>query len=177
MRAVDHLLRATADAESRHFWFRGFRAFVTPLLREAVRGRTAPRILDCGCGTGNNLELLARFGRPYGFDLSETGLQFAREAGRTTVARATVAAAPFPTGAFDLVTSFDVLYSLEEPDEAAAASELFRLLKPGGYALVNVAAMPMLKGRPFDPRSRTPSLHAAVAPATCSSGPASASSD
>ncbi len=34
-RAVEHLLRATARAEARHFWFRGFRAFVTPLLRHA----------------------------------------------------------------------------------------------------------------------------------------------
>jgi len=146
MRAVDHLLRATADAESRHFWFHGFRGFVAPLLREAIRGRTAPMILDCGCGTGANLEMLGRFGRAYGFDLSETGLQFAREAGRTTVARGTVTAAPFPTGTFDLVTSFDVLYALDEPDEHAAAGELFRLLKPGGYAVVNVAAMPILRG-------------------------------
>ena len=95
MRAVDDLLRATADAESRHFWFHGFRAFVTPLVRAALAGRTAPRILDCGCGTGANLDLLGRFGRASGFDLSETGLRIAREAGRTAVARGTVAAAPF----------------------------------------------------------------------------------
>jgi len=146
MRPVDDLLRATADAESRHFWFHGFRAFVAPLVRAAVAGRTAPRILDCGCGTGANLELLGKFGRTSGFDLSETGLRIARQAGRTSVARATVAAAPFRSSTFDLVTSFDVLYALEEQDERAAAAELFRLLKPGGMALVNVAAMPMLRG-------------------------------
>jgi len=28
---VDDLLRATARAEERHFWFRGFRWFVRPL--------------------------------------------------------------------------------------------------------------------------------------------------
>ena len=146
MRAVEHLLRATAGAEARHFWFRGFRWFVTPLIRSAVRGRTAPLMLDCGCGTGANLELLGRFGRAYGFDLSEVGSRLAREAGRTSIARATVTAAPFPSGIFDLVTSFDVLYSLEEPDERAAVGELFRVLKPGGFAIVNVAAMPMLTG-------------------------------
>lgn len=146
MRAVEHLLRATASAEARHFWFRGFRRFVTPFIRSAVRGRTAPLMLDCGCGTGANLELLGRFGRAYGFDLSEVGPRLAREAGRTSIARATVTAAPFPSGIFDLVTSFDVLYSLEEPDERAAVGELFRVLKPGGFAIVNVAAMPMLTG-------------------------------
>jgi len=143
---VEHLLRATASAEARHFWFRGFRRFVTPLIRTALRGRTAPLMLDCGCGTGANLALLGQFGRAYGFDLSEIGPRLAREAGRTSIARASVTAAPFPTGVFDVVTSFDVLYTLEEPDEQAAAGELFRVLKPGGFAIVNVAAMPMLVG-------------------------------
>jgi SAM-dependent methyltransferase len=143
---VEQLLRATARAEARHFWFRGFRAFVTPPVRLALRGRAAPRILDCGCGTGANLDLLGRFGRAYGFDLSETGLRLARQEGRASTVRATVTAAPFPGAAFDLVTSFDVLYALDEPDERAAVRELFRVLKPGGYALVNVAAMPMLTG-------------------------------
>ena len=146
MRAVEHLLRATARAEARHFWFRGFRRFVTPLVRTALRETPTPRILDCGCGTGANLELLGQFGSAFGFDLSEVGPRLARQAGRTSVARGTVTAAPFPSDAFDLATSFDVLYSLEEPDERAAASELFRVLKPGGFAVINVAAMPMLTG-------------------------------
>jgi SAM-dependent methyltransferase len=143
---MDHLLGATARAERRHFWFRGFRAFVTPLVRTATSGIRAPQILDCGCGTGANVDLLGRFGRAYGFDLSDTAITLVRQAGRRLIAQASVVAAPFPTGAFDLVTSFDVLYSLVEDDEAAAAAEMFRLLRPGGYALVNVAALPVLTG-------------------------------
>src|SRR5262245_6312363 len=146
MRRVEHLLRATAKAEARHFWFRGFRAFVTPLLRVAAAGRTRPLLLDCGCGTGANIDLLARFGLAYGFDLTEAGLQLAREAGRTRLARATVTAAPFPAASFDIVTSFDVLYSLEAADEQKAIREMYRLLKPGGFAVVNVAAMNVLRG-------------------------------
>jgi SAM-dependent methyltransferase len=146
---MDHLLRATADAEARHFWFRGFRFFVTPLLRYAVSHRTdtgRPRVLDCGCGTGGNLSLLNQAGRAYGFDLSATGLRLGRQAGRTLLARGSVAAAPFPGGAFDLVSSFDVLYSLDDTTERAAIAEMFRLLKPGGFAIVNVAAMESLRG-------------------------------
>jgi SAM-dependent methyltransferase len=146
MRRVENLLHATALAEARHFWFRGFRAFVTPLLQRAAAGRTAARLLDCGCGTGANVELLDRFGRAYGFDLTEVGLRLGRDAGRTRLARATVTAVPFPTGSFDIVTSFDVLYSLQDGDESLAIAEMYRLLKPGGYALVNVAAMQVLRG-------------------------------
>jgi len=143
---MEHLLRATARAEARHFWFRGFRAFVTPLIRSATAGRSDVRIVDCGCGTGANVDLLHQFGRAYGFDLADTGLRIGREAGRTHLARASVTAAPFPSGAFDLVTSFDVLYSLEDGDERSALAEMFRLLKPGGHAIINVAAMEMLRG-------------------------------
>jgi SAM-dependent methyltransferase len=146
MRPVEHLLRATARAETQHFWFRGFRAFVTPLLRHAAAGRRSPRLLDCGCGTGANLELLDTFGHAYGFDLTEAGLRIGREAGRTRTARASVTAVPFPTAAFDIVTSFDVLYSLPDADELAAIAEMYRLLKPGGFAVVNVAAMRILRG-------------------------------
>ena len=143
---MEHLLRATARAESRHFWFRGFRAFVTPLLRYATAGRPDPLLLDCGCGTGANVEWLGTFGRAYGFDLAEIGLRLGREAGRTRLARASVTAVPFPTGSFDLVSSFDVLYALDARDEREAIAEMYRLLKPGGFAIVNVAAMTALRG-------------------------------
>jgi SAM-dependent methyltransferase len=142
---MDNLLRATARAEARHFWFHGFRAFVEPLVHRAAGGMKI-RILDCGCGTGANVEWLSRFGRTYGFDVTEIGLHFGREAGRTGLVRASVTAAPFRTGAFDLVTSFDVLYALDEREERAALAEMFRLLKPGGHAVINVAALEILRG-------------------------------
>jgi SAM-dependent methyltransferase len=143
---VEHLLRATAAAEARHFWFRGLRAFVTPLVERATAGCRDARVLDCGCGTGANVEWLNSFGRAYGFDLTEVGLRIGRQAGRMRLARASVTAVPFPAGAFDLVTSFDVLYALEDPAERQAIAEMYRLLRPGGHAIINVAAMQMLRG-------------------------------
>lgn len=143
---MEHLLRATARAEPRHFWFRGFRAFVAPLLRHATAGLQRPLILDCGCGTGANVAWLEQFGRTFGFDLAEIGLRLGREAGRTRLARGSVTAVPFPTGAFDVVTSFDVLYSLDDASERQAIAEMYRLLRPGGCVIVNVAALEALRG-------------------------------
>ena len=143
---MDHLLRATALAEQRHFWFRGFRYFVTPLLEHAAGGRASLQLLDCGCGTGNNLDLLGRYGRAYGFDLTASGLAFGRHAGRTRLARASIGAIPFTAASFDIVTSFDVLYSLPDAVEHAAVREMYRVARPGGWLLINVAAMEMLRG-------------------------------
>jgi SAM-dependent methyltransferase len=143
---MDRLLAATRRAEQQHFWFRGFRAFVRPLVAAAVNGRPSTRILDCGCGTGANLLMLSEFGRAYGFDLSWHGLQFARDYGQPRVAHASITSIPFATGSFDLVTAFDVLYSLTEAQEASAIEEMFRVLRPGGTLIVNVAALDVLRG-------------------------------
>jgi len=139
-------LRATARAEERHFWFRGFRWFVRPLIHQALASTSGARVLDCGCGTGANLALFTRYGAAYGFDRSAFGLQTARQMGRCGVVRASAASIPFSADAFDLVTSFDVLYALEERDERAAIAEMLRVARPGGYVLINVAAMQMLRG-------------------------------
>ena len=142
---MDRLLEATARAERDHFWFRGFRRFMEPLIAGVANGRHL-EILDCGCGTGYNLQMLRRYGRAYGIDLTWAGLQYARKKGERKVARATVGALPMPGARFDLVTSFDVLYGLPDEVERAAIAEMVRVLKPGGWAIVNVAALPWLRG-------------------------------
>ena len=142
---MDRLLEATARAERDHFWFRGFRRFMEPLIAGVANGRRL-EILDCGCGTGYNLQMLRQYGRAYGIDLTWAGLQYARKKGERKVARATVGALPMPDARFDLVTSFDVLYGLPDEVERAAIAEMIRVLKPGGWAIVNVAALPWLRG-------------------------------
>jgi SAM-dependent methyltransferase len=142
---MDRLLEATARAERVHFWFRGFRRFVEPLIAGAPHG-ARPEILDCGCGTGHNLHMLRKYGRAYGIDLTWAGLQYAREQGERKVARASAGQLPFPGARFDLVTSFDVLYSLPDQVERDAIREMFRVLKPGGTLIVNVAALDALRG-------------------------------
>jgi SAM-dependent methyltransferase len=144
--SADRLLALTYRAEQSHFWFRGFRQYVRPLLRRATAGIGDPRILDCGCGTGSNLRLLGDYGRAVGFDVTATGVRFARSHGHH-VARASIGAIPFPDATFDLVTSFDVFQCLPDAVERSAIGEVARVLKPGGWLLLHVAALDVLHGK------------------------------
>jgi ubiquinone/menaquinone biosynthesis C-methylase UbiE len=143
---MDQLLDATARAEREHFWFRGFRRFVTPLLARAAGRRTDLRILDCGCGTGNNLRMLRRYGRATGIDLTFSGLAHARRQGERLVARASALTLPFSDDTFDLATSFDVIYAFDDDQAAKALGEMRRVVRPGGHLVLNVAALPILRG-------------------------------
>jgi ubiquinone/menaquinone biosynthesis C-methylase UbiE len=141
---MDRLLEATARAERDHFWFRGFRRFVEPLVAAVAEHPSA--ILDCGCGTGHNLTWLRRYGRAFGIDLTVSGLMLARHRGERLIARGSAAQLPFPSNRFDLVTSFDVLYALDDATEREAIAEMARVLKPGGHLIVNAAALDLLRG-------------------------------
>ncbi len=143
---MDALLQETHEAERRHFWFRGLRGFARPLLAYATSGVGAARLLDAGCGTGANLALLSDFGDAYGFDLTLSGLTRGFADGTRRLACATAQSVPFADATFDVVTSFDVLYCLDELDEGAAVAEMFRLLRPGGAAIINVPAFAALRG-------------------------------
>jgi SAM-dependent methyltransferase len=133
------------EAEERQWWYAGMRAISFALLDPALASGEKPLILDGGCGTGVNLAHLGTRGRAVGVDLSEHAVAFCRSRG-VSVARASLLALPFQDAAFDVVTSFDVLYHRWITDDAAAVRELARVLKPGGLLLVRVPALQMLWG-------------------------------
>lgn len=139
------MLEATALAEERHFWFRGLRRNAYGLVADALAGREAGLIVDCGAGTGRNLEWLATFGRAVGVELSPVGLRVARAHGRPVV-KASVTRLPFADASADVATSFDVLYCLDDASERQAVAEMWRVLKPGGFLVVNAAALEILHG-------------------------------
>jgi SAM-dependent methyltransferase len=140
---VDRLLDLTRQAEATHFWYRGFRHYLRPVLAAVVAGRPHARILDVGCGTGYNLALLARHGAPFGLDPSARGLALARAMGRPLL-RADAARLPFADASFDLVTSFDVMQCI--PTDREAVREMARVVKPGGVVVVSMAAFDILRG-------------------------------
>jgi SAM-dependent methyltransferase len=140
---MDELLELTGRAEATHFWFRGFRKFIAPVIADVAEGRAGLRLVDCGCGTGHNLQLLRPHGAAVGFDLSATGLVRARGGGAAVV-RGDVTRVPLASGAFDVATSFDVLQCVE--GDLDAIREMARILRPGGVVVITLAALEALRG-------------------------------
>jgi SAM-dependent methyltransferase len=140
---LDVLLELHYRAERTHFWFQGFRDFLSPALAAAAGGQPDLRLLDCGCGTGHNLALLRQYGQAFGFDQSDAGLNWARATG-CPLLRASVGHIPVAANSIDIVTAFDVLPFVD--DDRSAVREMVRVAKPGGYVMISVAALDLLRG-------------------------------
>lgn len=134
--------------ETRHWWYLGMATITRAVLKRHVSPAHALTILDAGCGTGAAMSTyLAELGQVAGFDISPLALGFCRTRNLTWLARASVASIPFPTGRFDLVTSFDVLYERAVTSDTTALAEFFRVLRPGGFILLRLPAYNWLRGQ------------------------------
>ena len=91
----------------------------TPGRHSSARSRAAgpSLIIDCGTGTGRNLDWLSDFGRVIGVERSPTGLRVAHSHRRPVIA-GSVTHLPFADGCARVVTSFDVFVTLDDAAEA-----------------------------------------------------------
>ena len=137
--------------EDSHWWFVGRRAIlesfmlsIVAKLRHADEGVRVPlRMLDVGCGTGANLEMLSAFGNAEGVDVSDDALEFCRRKG-LTVQKGLAEKLPYEDGSFDVTTALDVVEHLD--DDIAGLKEMYRVTKSGGYSLIFVPAFMWLWG-------------------------------
>ena len=124
-------------------------AFTDAEVLEKIRAATSPtktmRILDLGCGPGGMRPMLSRFGRLVSTDFSFDALQFCKAQCLDHLVAADGMKLPFRDASFDAACVFDVIEHL--PDDAQAAHELCRVLKPGGTAVITVPAYQWLWGR------------------------------
>lgn len=103
-----------------------------------VQNRADVRILDIGCGAGNNLFFLAQEGfQTYGIDGSSSAISFAKSRLATARLEADVrvgdfATLPWPANHFDLVIDRCALSHCRRATIEAALDEIVRTLKPGG---------------------------------------------
>jgi SAM-dependent methyltransferase len=141
-----HTYSIMYEVEETHWWFMGRRRIIASFVADVCRelGGERPRILDVGCGTGANLEMLAAYGAAEGVDVSTDALAFCRARGLGNVRQGAAEHLPYEDGAFDLVTALDVVEHLD--DDVAGLREMRRVLRPGGRALLFVPAFMFLWG-------------------------------
>lgn len=107
--------------------------------------RPGESVLDVGCGTADLCLILAELvgpsGRVTGVDISEEMISVgrrkverARLADRVELRHGNALDLPFPDGSFDAVTSGFVLRNVA--DLPRALSEMARILRPGGRAVI-----------------------------------------
>ena len=154
------------QVEETHWWHRGRRRIIESFVREICKSfKQRPRILDVGCGTGGNLNVLAQFGDAEGVDVSADALEFCRQRGLLNVRQGAAEALPYDDDTFDLVTALDVVEHID--DDVAGLREFRRVLKPDGKILLFVPTFMFLWGVQDDVshhrrRYRMPELRQAV---------------
>jgi len=147
--------------EDSFWWYRGLHRLVLQTLASSLRELSPKRnpieILDAGCGTGGLLRKLSgtldgERHLPDGIITAGSGVDFSphavvRAAARTgrPIARASVEGLPYAKNQFDVVVSLDVLYHRGVNDDRDALAEFRRVLRPGGFVLLNLPAYESLR--------------------------------
>ena len=141
-----HTYSIMYEVEGKHWWFVGRRRIIAGFVEKICRdiGKLRPRILDVGCGTGANLQMLSEFGAAEGVDVSTEALDFCRARGLSKVKQGAAESLPYEDASFDLVTGLDVVEHLD--DDVAGLREMRRVLRPDGRALLFVPAFMFLWG-------------------------------
>ncbi len=131
--------------EDEHWWFTAKRLFIKTYLN-FLPNKDKLRILDIGCGTGRNLELLKKFGFASGIDSSVLAVKFCQKRGLKNVTQNSAERIPFTANFFDLITLFDVLYHKNIISDLEVLKEINRVIKPKGHILITDCAHQFLFG-------------------------------
>jgi SAM-dependent methyltransferase len=129
--------------EKEHWFYAGKREIAAHWLAHYGVLNSKKLLVDCGAGTGRFAAELQSRCRVIAIDDHEESLEIARRLlGREHVLRGSCEATGLADASTDAVTALDVLEHV--PDDAKAATELHRILKPGGILVVTVPAFQAL---------------------------------
>ncbi len=148
-----HEYQTLYEFESTYWWFVGLHGILRDTLHRLGVGEE-DRVLDAGCGTGQNLRILGdKVSRhSYGFDVSSEAAKFWSRRNLDRAVLASVNEIPFASESFEAVVCVDV-FECNGVRETDAFGEIWRVLKPNGYALIVAPAYKWLM---------TPEHHQAV---------------
>lgn len=134
--------------EDTHWWYLVLRTGTAEEVARLCAGTPDASLLDAGCGTGGMLAGLRQVGpawRLQGVDGASAAVSHCRKRGLSEVRQGDVARLVEATGTLDGIVSLDVLYH-RGVDVPRALSEFHRVLKPGGFLLLNLPAYDCLAG-------------------------------
>lgn len=132
-----------AELDQNHWWFTARRRILASVIQRIVRPPVNAHILELGCGTGHNLEMLGRFGAVEASELDDHARALAtKRLGRAAVKVALPDLRQFPADHFDLIALLDVLEHV--PDDKGSLAAILTRLKPGGALLMTVPANPWM---------------------------------
>ncbi len=139
------LYKELYEMEEKHWWFIGRRKIIFSLIKRFIPDDLG-KILDIGCGTGLNSDLLRRAGKEVvGLEISEDAIRYAGM--RAPWLR--IIKGSFPevnlSEKFDLVSLFDVLEHID--DDSRALSSIKGILSKNGFAIITVPAFHYLWSR------------------------------
>lgn len=146
---LNHEYDTMREVEDGYWWYQVLRQITVEEVSMCSGGRGRLKLLDAGCGTGGTLDWIAkRHGdfELHGVDLSTLAVEHTKKRGFTNVEVSSVETLPYPDNFFDGLVSLDVLYH-EGLDEEKALAEFYRVLKPGGFLILNLPAFDALRGR------------------------------
>ncbi|MGB3758829.1 MAG: class I SAM-dependent methyltransferase [Rivularia sp. (in: cyanobacteria)] len=126
-----------ASVEDKHWWFVARRQILQKVICNLGLPTNA-QILEAGCGTGGNLQMLSRYGQVSAMELDQIACELANKRQVTQVKRGSLPDnIPFNSH-YDLILILDVIEHLD--NDLSALEALYYKLKPGGYLLVTVPA-------------------------------------
>jgi len=135
-----------AETEARHWWFLGRRAILAKMIGSLNLPQNS-KILEVGCGTGGNLQMLATFGEVSALEMDATARAIAAKKTNNLYdikAGYCPDDIPFHEQQFDLICMFDVLEHIEKDTETLISIK--QLLKKNGRILMTVPAYQWLYG-------------------------------
>lgn len=111
-------------------------------LLDAHVSRRDGDVLDIGCGAGNMIHHLARYGRVKGIEVDARPVAMAQQRGYDVRQGDATQHIPFPDASFDLVTALDVIEHVDADE--AILREAFRVARPGGILAISTPAFQWL---------------------------------
>lgn len=134
----DYLSLGQVDRD--YWYFKGIRMLLEKILdiylsnKNNLSEQTKPKILNIGCGAGEDLELFAKYGEIVSIDVNEEVSRLLPQAFASRFFLMSAEKLAFENESFEAVLAIDVLEHIKH--DGLAMAEIHRVLKPGGLAII-----------------------------------------